>query len=107
MLVEFLDVLVSALELLYQLRVFRLEELSLSVVAGIAVVEILLVFQDQPFSASVLVSSTEEPHNVSVGNIRALLLPPGGGQLVKDNPAVDSETPGRTEMMRWWSYITL
>ena len=99
MFVQFLDVLVSALELLYELRVFRLEELSLSVVAGVAVVEILLVFQDQPFSASVLVSSTEQPHDVSVGNIRTLLLPPGGGQLVKDNPAVYGQTPGRRTTM--------
>ena len=103
MLVQLLDVLVSALELLYQLRVLRLEELALPIVGGVAVVQIFLVLQHQPFSASVLVSSTEEPHNVSVGNIRALLLPPGGGQLVKDNPAVDGETPGRTEIMR---YIT-
>ena len=93
MLIQFLDVLVSALELLYQLRVLGLEELSLPVVAGVAVVEILLVLQYQPFPASVLVSSTEQLHNVSVGNIR-LLLSPGGRQLVKYNPAVDGQTPG-------------
>ena len=60
--------------------------------------QILLVLQDQPFSASVLVSSAEQPYDVSVGNIRALLLPPGGRQLVEDNPAVDSETPRKRVM---------
>ena len=64
--------------------------------------QILLVLQDQPFSASVLVSSAEQPYDVSVGNIRALLLPPGGGQLIKDNPAVDSETPRKRVMKTMW-----
>ena len=92
--VQFLDVLVGTLELLDHLRVLGLEELSLSVVGGVAVVEILLVLQHQFLSASVLVPSAEQPHDVSVGNIRPL-LPPRGGQLVEDNPAVDGQTPGR------------
>ena len=99
MLVEFLDVLVSALELLYQLRVLRLEELSFPVVAGVAVVEILLFLKAQPLPAPVLVTVAEQPHDVSVGNIGALLLSPGGGQLVEDDPAVDGETPGEQRLI--------
>ena len=98
MLVQLLDVLVSALELFYRLRILRLEKLSLPVVGGLAVVEILLVLQHQSLPPPVLSACAEQPHDVSVGDIGALLLPPGGGQLVEDNPAVDSETPRKRVM---------
>ena len=93
MLVEFLDILVSTLELLYQLRILRLEELPLSIVGSLTIVEIFLILQYQSLPPPVLGAGAEQPHDVPVRNIRALLLLPGRTQLVQDNPAVDGQPP--------------
>ena len=93
MLVEFLDVLVSALELFYQLGILRLEKLSLPVVGGLAVVQTLLVLQHQPLSPAVLGAGAEQSDDVPVGHVGSLPLPTRGAQLVEDDPAVDGETP--------------
>ena len=96
MLVQLLDVLVSALELLDDLGVLGLEELSLPVVGGLAVVQTLLVLQHQPLSPAVLGAGAEQPDDVPVGHVGSLPLLTRGAQLVEDDPAVDGETPAET-----------
>ena len=96
MLVQLLDVLVSALELLDDLGVLGLEELSLPVVGGLAVVEILLVLQHQSLPPPVFSACAEQPHDVPVGDVRTLPLLARRAELVEDDPAVDGETPDAT-----------
>ena len=93
-LIHLLDVFVCGLELLNQLRVFGLEEFSLPGVGGLGVVETLLVLQHQRLPGPGLLGpGAEQPDDLSVGNIRRLLLLPRGCQFIKNNPTVDGESP--------------
>ena len=96
--IELLDVFMSRLELLDDFWILGLEKVSFSLMRGLVVVEIFLILQHQPLSGSVLGSCAEQSDDFSVGNIGSLLLLPGGGELVKYHPAVDSEPPATTEL---------
>ena len=75
--IHLLDVFVCGLELLNQLRVLRLEELSLPGVGRLGVVETLLVLQHKCLPGPGLLGPrAEQADDLPIGNIRRLLLLP-------------------------------
>ena len=75
--IHLLDVFVRGLELLNQLRVLGLKELSLPGVGRLGVVETLLVLQHQRLPGpGLLCPRAEQADDLPIGNIRRLLLLP-------------------------------